>query len=171
MESCGAAPQLNCDRDGAVDQSFYGIISNMTTWLDAFGSVLGIVVAIVLLPVGTWSVYHAFRLALWWPKTSARIVRYWITRSESKPHGQKFYHPVVRFEVADGSRVTTISSWGSWRRSWPVGTTVYVHYDPANPRRVEIRCIGSVWGIPLTVTGLVAGFALFAWLWHYINLH
>lgn len=57
MESCWAAPQLNCDRDGAVDQSFYGIISNMTTWLDAFGSVLGIVVAFVLLPVGTWSVY------------------------------------------------------------------------------------------------------------------
>ena len=143
----------------------------MTTWLDIFGTIVGCVVAILFLAVGTWSVYHAFRLTFWWPKTSARIMRYWITRSEGKPHGQKFYHPVVRFEVAGGSRVTTISSWGSWRRKWPVGRTVIVHYNPANPRWAEIRCIASVWGIPLTMTGLVACFALIAWFWYYVGLH
>ncbi len=166
----GCTP-LDCERGGAVDQSFCGFIPKMITWLDNFGATVGIVVAVVLLAVGTWSVYHAFRLTLWWPKTSARIVRYWITRSESKPHGQKYYHPVIRFEMADGSRVITISRRGSWRRPWPVGRMVNVHYNPANPYWAEVRCIGSVWGIPLTVTGLAAALALFAWLWHYIGLH
>lgn len=131
--------------------------------LAAFTAIVGTMVGAVMLAVGGWSAFHAVRLTFWWPKTSAEIVRYWITRSEDKPNGQRFFHPVVKFETAGGRRVVAISSWGSWRRPWPVGRIVFVHYNPGNPSWAEIRCFASVWQMPLTFVGLTAILGLVLW--------
>lgn len=80
--------------------------------------------------------------------TSASQSRIPVARSEDKPHGQRFFHPAVKFETADGRAVVTISSWGWWRRPWPVGHIVSVHYKPTNPRWAEIRCFANVCGMP-----------------------
>ena len=133
-------------------------------WLfAAFGAIVTSIVGAVMLAVGVWSGFHAVKTTFWWPNASARIVRYWITRSEDKPNGQRFFHPVVRFETADGRPVAAISAWGSWRRPWPVGRIVSVHYDPTNPRRAEIRCFVNLWQMPLTFVGFTAVLGLVLW--------
>lgn len=124
------------------------------------------IVVVVMLGVGACSVYHALRVTFRWPRALARIAGYRVTRSEHEPHGQKFYHPVVRFETADGLPVIATSDWGSWRKPWPVGHVVFVYYNPANPRWVEIGSIACVWGIPLTLAGLISFLTVFMWLWN-----
>jgi hypothetical protein len=94
----------------------------------------------------------------------AVILRHWIARSDDEPNGQRFFHPVVRFETEDGSKVISISNWGSWRKPGAVGSVVQVRYNPSNPRWAEINCVANVWGIPLTVLGLLAAFILMTWL-------
>jgi hypothetical protein len=131
--------------------------------LTAAGAMLASIVGAAMLAVGGWSIYHAVRVAFWWPRVSARVVRYWITRSEDRPDGQRFFHPVVRFVTADGRAVITISSWGSWRRPWPVGQVVSVHYNRTNPRCAEIRCFANVWQMPLTFVGLAVVLGLVLW--------
>ena len=133
-------------------------------WLfAAFAAIVATIVGAVMLAVGVWSGYHAVKMTFWWPKASARIVRYWITRSEDKPDGQRFFHPVVKFETADGRPVVAISSWGSWRRPWPVGCIVSVHYNPTNPRWAEIRCFANLWQMPLIFVGFTALLGLVLW--------
>jgi len=124
-----------------------------------FTSIVGVAMA----GVGGWSAYKAVRFTFWWRKTPARIVRYWITRSEGKRDGQRFFHPVVTFATADGRAVVAISPWGSWRRPWPVGHVVPVHYNPTNPCRAEIHCFANTWGMPLTFLGLAAIIGLLLW--------
>ena len=131
--------------------------------LTAASATLASIVGAAMLAVGGWSTFHAVRLTFWWPRASARIVRYWITRSEDQPDGQRFFHPVVRFETADGRAVITISSWGCWRRPWPVGHIVSVHYNPTNPRWAEIRCFANVWQMPLIFVGFAAVLGLVLW--------
>ena len=133
-------------------------------WLFAvFGAIVATIVGAIMLAVGVWSGIRAVKVTFWWPRASARIVRYWITRSEEKPNGQRFFHPVVVFETADGRPVVAISAWGSWRRPWPVGRTVPVHYSPTNPRQVEIHCFVNLWQMPLTFVGLTAVLGLLLW--------
>jgi high-affinity Fe2+/Pb2+ permease len=79
------------------------------TWV---GLALTIFIAGVMVTMGGWSLFHAVRQLRFWPKVQARIVRYWIKRSDSSPNGQRFYHPVVQFEATDGRRITTISFLG-----------------------------------------------------------
>jgi hypothetical protein len=133
-------------------------------WLfAAFGAIVASIVGAVMLAVGVWSGFHAVKTTFWWPKASARIERYWITRSEDKPNGQRFFHPVVKFETAEGSPVVAISAWGSWRRPWPVGRIVSMHYDPTNPRRAEIRCFANLWQMPLTFVEFTAVLGFVLW--------
>jgi hypothetical protein len=142
----------------------------MIDWLDTTFDVIAVTLfAMAAVALGGWAVFHAVRQTFWWPKASARILRYWITRSGDEPEGQPFFHPVVRFETEDGCLVTTISSWGSWRRPWPIGHIVSVRYHPNNPRRAEVTCIANVWGIPLTVVGLLAILALIMALRGYLR--
>ncbi len=94
-----------------------------------------------------------------WTHASAVILRYRITRSDDKEHGQAFFHPVVRFTTSEGRVVTVVSSFGSWRRPWPRGAKVNVRYNPTDPQCAEIQCFGSTWLLPLTVMGLVV------WIW------
>ena len=67
----------------------------MDRWFAAFGAIAATIVGAVMLAVGVWSGFHAVKVTFWWPKASARIVRCWITRSEDKRSGQRFFHPVV----------------------------------------------------------------------------
>lgn len=142
---------------------------NGLNWIfAAVTAVFAAIVGVVLVGVGCWSAYRAVRRTFWWPKASARIVRYWITRSEDKPDGQKFFHPVVKFDTADGRVAVAISSWGSWRRPWPVGHAVSVHYNPTNPARAEIHCFANMWGPLLTCVALLVFslvlLGLFKWI-------
>jgi hypothetical protein len=141
-------------------------------WLfAAFGAIVATIVGAVMLAVGVWLGFRAvkmtFKMTFWWPNASARIVRYWITRSEDKPNGQRFFHPVVEFETADGRPVVAISAWGSWRRPWPVGRIVSMHYNPTNPRRAEIRCFVNRWQMPLTFVGFTAVLGLVLWFFEF----
>ena len=142
---------------------------NGVDWLLTIAAAIAAgIVGAAMLAVGGWSTFHAVRLTFWWPKASAQVVRYWITRSEDRSDGQRFFHPVIRFETADGRAVTTISSWGWWRRPWPVGHTVSVHYNPTNPWRAEIRCFANMWQMPLTFVGLAVVLGLVLW---FFELH
>lgn len=134
-------------------------------WFETIVSVaLGIFVGIVLLATIGCLIYHPIQQILCWPKVHGEIVRYWITRSENQPDGQQFYHPVVRFKTTDGKPVLAISSWGSWRAPWNVGSIVPVRYHPDHPRWMEIQCFASLWGIPFTLLGLITMFCILIFL-------
>lgn len=100
---------------------------------------------------------------LWsWPRASARVVRYSVSRSEGT-EGQKFFHPVIEYETPDGNKVLTISSMGWWRRRWRINSSVVVLYSPVNPRRITVHCFGDLWVFPLTLISLATGCCLLAW--------
>lgn len=123
------------------------------------GMVISGTVALVLASLSMWFAIRTVRQLFTWPLASATILRYWITRSEGKPHGQQFFHPVFTFLTSDRSMITTISSWGSWRRVWPKGHQVLVRYDPTKPRCAEIQSFANLWGISLTLMALAAAVA------------
>jgi hypothetical protein len=135
----------------------------MDLLLNAFEVIDITIVGMILVTVGCWSVFHAIRLTFWWPKTSARIVRYWIKRENNQPNKQRFFHPVIAFKTADGRVILAISPWGSWRKPWPAGSVVSVCYNQTNPHWAEIRCFANVWGMPLTFLGLTAFIVLLSW--------
>jgi hypothetical protein len=122
--------------------------------------VLVAVLVCTMLPAATcWSFYRAMRQTLFWPQAQAVVMRYYIRRNEA----QAFFHPVLRFELPDGSTITTISRFGSVRRRWKSGDAVPVRYDPANPRSVEIATFILVWGLPLACLALTVLAALVLW--------
>jgi hypothetical protein len=134
---------------------------NILRWTDY---ALTLVIGGMMTAVGFWSLYHAIRQILVWPKTKAVVLRYCIRRSENKPSGQPFYHPVLRFDTQDARSITTISSWGSWRRVWPQGATIVIRYNPTNPKWAEIATFVNIWVMPLTFLILGMG-PLLALLW------
>jgi hypothetical protein len=129
--------------------------------LGLFGHVLVSLAGAGLLGFAGGFTLHALRQLLFWPKTRATILRYWITRGID---GDRFYHPVLRFWTTEGNAVTTISSTGWWRRRLPAGAFVMVYYDPENPRHVGVSCFADLWGIPATCIGLALWMTLFFWL-------
>ncbi len=96
-----------------------------------------------------------------WPKVSAIVLRYQIT------HGSegRYYAPVVQFETVDGNKVVTVSTWSGWRRPWRRGDSIFIRYNPSQPRWCEPVCFNAVWGPTLTGIGLLLGFGIFAWFW------
>lgn len=121
-----------------------------------------LVVAAIAFVGGVWSTYHAIRVMFWWPVATAQILRYQIKRRIDQEGGQPFYHPVVRFETADGQQILTISYSGTWRRRWSAGQTVSLYYNPANPLWVEIGWF-DLWMMPLTCYVGAAWFTIFHW--------
>lgn len=97
-----------------------------------------------------------------WHEVPAEVVRYWITRSENKPDGQRFFRAVIRFTTVDGRLITTLCAHGHWRKRWPVGTVLNVLYYPRNPRWAKVYCFVEMWGIPLVAFQLALAFGLFA---------
>lgn len=147
---------------GMTGSDLDGLLTGATVMSNLFGHTLLAIAGMALVGGAGWGTFHAVRQLLFWPYTRATIVRYWIRRdSEGR---QRFYFPVMRFCTDDGDGVTTISSWGSWRRPWPVGTGVVVRYNPRDPRWAEISCFANLWGIPLTCIALLAWIGLFWWL-------
>lgn len=140
------------------------MLDRLLTWLDGegrlFGHLLASLVGMGLLLGAGWGIFHALRQLLYWPKARAEIVRYTITRDEG---GQRFYHPVLRFCTEEGIAVTTISSWGAWRRPWAAGTCVVIRYNPANPQWAEISCFANLWCLPLAFGGLAVAVGLLWW--------
>src|SRR5262245_28885768 len=128
------------------------------------GVALTVFVGSIMAAVGCWSLFHAIRQTFFWPKASASIVRYCVKRSEDRPNAQTFYHPVLRFEASGRGPITTISHWGLSWRPWKTGTTVEVHYNPAQPQWAEIASFAIVWGTPLTFLGLTIAMAVLS-LW------
>ena len=128
--------------------NFIALLNLIVGWLGF--TILSTVVAGMIV-VFAWSVFHSVRQIIRWPKAEARVLRYWIRRSEGKSDGQRFYFPVLKFQTNDDRIVTTISTHGSWRRPWPIGTNLPVRYDPKNPKWVEIASFASQWGLSLTL--------------------
>ena len=111
-----------------------------------------------------WSTGYQLFVRRRWPKVSAEIVRYRISRSDGD-RGQAFFHPAYRFTTLDGETKIGLSSWGWRRRPWPRGAKVFVRYNPDNPRRTEIQCFANEWGIASTLVALALGFwAVIYWL-------
>ncbi len=132
---------------------------------DLLDYILSTLAAAGFLGIGGWLVSRTMRQLRFWPKTTATIVRYWISRNSE---GQRFYQPVMRFRANEGNASVAISSVGLWRRPWAAGTTVIVRYNPANPRQAQVACFGQLWGLPLTFVGMGVGWAFFCWCrWHY----
>jgi uncharacterized protein DUF3592 len=131
-----------------------GRIEQLLAWIEA--AVLICVTGLLALMGGVW-LLQAIWQTLFWPKAPAKIMRYWIKPSKGDSDGHRFYHPVLRFGLADGRLVTAISGFGWWGRPWPQGKTVTVHYDPQDPRTAEIESFWVVWGLPIAFLGLAGG--------------
>lgn len=114
-----------------------------------------VMAAIAISCLGGWSTFHSVRVVTCWTQVPAQLVRYWIVRSEGKPDGQRFFRVVFRFTTCGGRLITTISTFGTWRKRWPVGTVVPVRYNPNNPRLIEAASFADMWGIPLTCLALL----------------
>ena len=98
------------------------IVARVGAWqADWIGQALAFFAGGAFVALGLWSGWHAVRVTLLWPKTSALVARYCIKRSEDRPTGQRFFHPVLRFQTPTGQHVVAISSWSSWRRPWNAG--------------------------------------------------
>jgi hypothetical protein len=127
---------------------------------DWFSVAVATSVGILLIGFGVCLAGYALRQIMYWPKVKAVVLRYWITRSEGKPEGQRFYHPVLRFKTVDGRDVTSISSSGHWCKTWQNGDTLLVRYNPEKPQWTEIDTLWNLWGGPLLAIGIPVGIAI-----------
>jgi hypothetical protein len=64
---------------------------------------------------------------------------------ESRSQNGTSYHPVVGFQTWNGERVEFRSATGSSSRSYRVGQSVPILYDPANPSDARIHGFMHVW--------------------------
>lgn len=104
---------------------------------------------------------YAIHLRWHWREAPGVIVRYRIVRYEGE-HSQKFFHPVYRFTTADGQSLVGTTSWGSWRRPWPCGSSLTVLYCPTDPRRTELLGFNQ-WIVPATFMILAVWSAAFSY--------
>ncbi len=79
--------------------------------------------------------------------------------------GLAVYHPVVRFEMEDGTEVIYRSRTGSNPATHRVGEEVKVHYRYDNPQQAKIDSFTDLWLWPSVM--LVAG-ALLCALWAFL---
>lgn len=77
--------------------------------------------------------------------TTGRIVDYIVDRDDDGT----FYKPVVQFTTADGKEVEYQSSSGATYKTQPVGSSVRIHYDPANPQHAAIDSFLDIWFAPV----------------------
>jgi len=59
-------------------------------------------------------------------------------RNSSRETTSDYYHAVVEFPLADGSKKTVEMSEGNWPKAYDEGTQVTVRYDPQNPLRARL---------------------------------
>jgi Protein of unknown function (DUF3592) len=63
------------------------------------------------------------------------------------------YTPVIRFETAAGASVIATANRSGSRRSYQVGQTVPVLYDPANPQKLEVNKFWDRWAMVAVALG------------------
>lgn len=71
------------------------------------------------------------------------------SEEEDADHNKRFvtyYYPKVRFRAADGQQITFVSEWGS-DPPRPIGASVKVLYDPADPSGASVE-EGTFWVFP-----------------------
>jgi len=73
------------------------------------------------------------------------------------------YTPVIRFETAAGASVVATANRSAGRRTFQVGQTVPVLYDPANPQKLEVNRFWDRWAMVAVALG-TAAILLFAGL-------
>jgi hypothetical protein len=62
--------------------------------------------------------------------------------------GQTMYAPVVAFVTRDGEKIT-VQGHTYNRSALPLGKSITVLYEPANPQEARIESFGELWGLPL----------------------
>jgi hypothetical protein len=93
-----------------------------------------------------------------WPRSEWVILRYRRKRGQEGSH----CHPVVQFELPHGRTIKGLSQTGWWNRPWPEGTRVGLRYCPDDPRRLMVKSLIGLWGIP--VAALILLILLLSWL-------
>jgi hypothetical protein len=139
-------------------------MTNFADIADFVGAIMASFVSLALFAFACWCTFHEIRQLACWPKVPGRILRYWIKRNDARPHGQRFFHPVIRFTVVGGVTVTTLTDSGYWRRRWRLGHVVYVRYNPTNPKWAELRTPTGTLGTTVGFFAASGVAAYMAWL-------
>jgi hypothetical protein len=66
------------------------------------------------------------------------------------------YTPVIRFETAAGASVVATANRSAGKRTFQVGQTVPVLYDPANPQKLEVNKFWDRWAMVAVALGTAA---------------
>lgn len=139
--------------------------------LSTLGWALGLNVIWLLLAVlAVFLGMRSYTLSTKGAVVSGTVVRY---VEEDKSASFTDFYPVVEFEV-DGQTysVRSQNTYGWWNQytRFPIGETVEMRYDPADPANAEINSWADLWGEPI-ILGIFAlaalivtnGFFLLRW--------
>lgn len=74
-------------------------------------------------------------------------------------HGAAFYHPMFRYQSADGFVRTFTANGGSTGQHYDDGAKATVYYDPAKPEDAKLNSVLEIWMTPL-LTGAVGAVVL-----------
>jgi hypothetical protein len=66
------------------------------------------------------------------------------------------YTPVIRFETTAGASVVATANRSAGKRTFQVGQTVPVLYDPANPQKLEVNKFWDRWAMVAVALGTAA---------------
>jgi hypothetical protein len=79
-----------------------------------------LLVSIAILGLAIWASVYSLRQYSHWPKVRGTVVGYEDRKGDEGRH----YHPLLEFSTNDETRVSTVSSFGTWRHPWAIGTQV-----------------------------------------------
>jgi hypothetical protein len=109
--------------------------------------------------VGLLSLYAAWRMVAntrAFQRTAAHATGVVTALKEESRENEKLevtraFYPVVAFQTQDGKRVTFTSDVAADQYASPVGETIKVLYDPANPQKARIESFESLGAGPITL--------------------
>lgn len=83
-------------------------------------------------------------------------------RRNNRRECRDVYRPTVTYTTAAGEEITFTSNSANSNWNFPIGSTVNVRYDPANPQGARMDGWFSLWGAPTIVGGLGVVFGVVA---------